>query len=457
MRKSHWTHIFRRGGYTALFHSLSLEVVFLTNEDATKLDILLNQEESEDVFRAEVGNEVFTLLLENGYLVDSQEDELGQLDKKRKKLVSQQQLDLMYLLVADGCNLRCTYCFEDSPPGQFSRGGVMSNDTVEAAIRCFSRLIKKYGTDNPEKIIHLYGGEPLINKRAVRHAVDIVDRFQLEGSLPKETKVVIVTNGVLLDIEMAEFFSAHNVAIGISMDGPKHINNLTRIPKRARVDPFEAAKKAYLVSKKAGAEVGISATLTPDVIDSFDEVLDFFLNELRLESGMSFNILHYNPNSKLTNSYYEDAAKCLIKAFERFRELGVYEERMMRKVTSFVEKEPIFIDCGVGGNQIVIAPDGSIGVCQDFVKPRTYFDGSVFNEDCDPFASGLFDGWKTRSPFYMDQCINCPALAICGGGCPASAELHTGDRWNIDERICAHSKMSLEWLVWQTFSETMNY
>ena len=51
----------------------------------------------------------------------------------------------------------------------------------------------------------------------------------------------------------------------------------------------------------------------------------------------------------------------------------------------------------------------------------------------------------------MEQCYDCEAIALCGGGCPASAELRTGSRWNIDDRICPHSKLSLEWLIWDTY------
>ncbi len=113
----------------------------------------------------------------------------------------------------------------------------------------------------------------------------------------------------------------------------------------------------------------------------------------------------------------------------------------------------MFADCSVVGSQIVIAPDGKIGVCQDFVKPRTYFEGSVFQKNYDPFKSGLFKEWQARSPFYMEQCFDCEALGMCGGGYPASVELKTGSRWNIDERICFHSKLTLEWLIWETFNK----
>ncbi|MDD2935200.1 MAG: SPASM domain-containing protein [Candidatus Pacebacteria bacterium] len=99
-----------------------------------------------------------------------------------------------------------------------------------------------------------------------------------------------------------------------------------------------------------------------------------------------------------------------------------------------------------------MAPDGKVGVCQDFVKPRKYFgDELTKNPSYDPFENGLYDGWKNRSPFFMEQCYDCEAIALCGGGCPASIELRTGSRWNIDDRICPHSKQSLEWLIWDTY------
>lgn len=124
----------------------------------------------------------------------------------------------------------------------------------------------------------------------------------------------------------------------------------------------------------------------------------------------------------------------------------------MRKVDAFVMREPIFVDCGVTGGQIVVAPDGAIGVCQDFVKPRKYFTGSVKDPDFDPVENGLFENWRFRSPFFMEECIDCEAVAICGGGCPASVEMQNGSRWEVDRRVCPHSKGSLQWLIWDTYA-----
>jgi uncharacterized protein len=233
--------------------------------------------------------------------------------------------------------------------------------------------------------------------------------------------------------------------------GHKKLTTSIRVTRDKRRGSYQKAVAAYNLLKKHRVTTGLSATLTPAVVQNFDRVLDFFINALGIQDGISFNILHYNPAVPVDSEYYKKAAESLIKAFDLFRKLGIYEERMMRKVKAFVNQKPMYADCSVVGNQLVIAPDGQIGVCQDFVKPRTYFKGSVFENNYDPFEKNLFADWEYRSPLYMKQCFDCEALGICGGGCPASAELKTGSRWNIDERICFHSKLTLKWLIWETF------
>jgi uncharacterized protein len=370
----------------------------------------------------------------------------------RERLLAEQRLDLMYLLLTDGCNLRCAYCFEDTPNSKGFTPSMMKQETATAALQFFGRMTATHGTTGGEKIIQLYGGEPLMNKGVVEYIVHEVLSMKEAGELATDTKLVLVTNGVLLDDSLIELFATHSVGVGISIDGPASITNKYRIAKKRTVDVFQVALAAYQKAKRKGVAVGLSITLTPEAISDFDAVLDFFIDEVGIENGVGFNLLHFNPSVPGNEEYFDKAAECLIKAFVRFRKLGVYEERMMRKVSAFARQAPIYADCGVVGNQVVIAPDGRVGVCQDFVKPRTYFDGSVHDPNYDPIRSGLFDNWRKRSPMHMEECTRCPAVAICGGGCPASIELQTGSRWNVDKRICPHSMKSLEWMIWQTHS-----
>jgi len=439
----------------ALLHSLTLGLIFLPRERGDKLIALTREPflrgEAESILGGSIDE-----LLNLGLLVENLDQDESVL-KRIQTLIGRVNLDLCYLLLADGCNLQCRYCFEDTPEVLSFKAKLMDDNVISAGLETFARLTLLYGSPETEqRVIHLYGGEPLLNMQGVRAAVLKIEDLKQEHRLPSHTDVVIVTNGVLLNRDMARFLSSHQVTIGISLDGPQHIHDKYRTTRVGGKGTFTEAVAAYQLARDCGARVGISATLTPDAVRSFDGVLEYFVNELGIQDGISFNILHFNHRVPVGESYYQTAAQCILKAFEVFRNKGIYEERMMRKAQSFVECEPIIADCGVNGSQIVIAPDGSIGVCQDFVKSRTYFRGTVLDPLCDPVQDGLFDGWVNRSPFFMDECLDCEAIGICGGGCPASAELKTGSRWNIDHRICPHSKLSLEWLIWQTYSATID-
>lgn len=450
-RLSRWCRYFRKESVIAFFHTISLALIFLPESIGDKIiqsnfsDFNENNQKIIEEFEKEK------------LLVNPQYDEMQELVDIQEKLRNDRPLEIMYLLLTDYCNLKCRYCFEEtsallSKPAQPVS---MNTNTACRSIEVFARLTTKYGRKEKRRIIHLYGGEPLLNPKVARASVEKINELKKTGFMPKECEIAIVTNGVLLDENIIKFFSEHNVTVGISIDGPSHINGIHRISKE-KADVFPVIKHNYELLRKYKVKTGISATLTPEVVKNFNEVLDFFINNIGIQDGISFNILHYNPAISLDSSYFEKAADCLIRAFERFRKLGIYEERIMRKAKSFINRETMFSDCGAIGNQIVVAPDGLVGVCQDFVKPRTYFDYSIFDNDFEQKVFNLFERWKIRSPLFMKECFDCEALGICGGGCSASAELKTGSIWNIDDRICPHSKKTLEWLIWDTFSQSFD-
>ena len=57
-----------------------------------------------------------------------------------------------------------------------------------------------------------------------------------------------------------------------------------------------------------------------------------------------------------------------------------------------------------------------------------------------------FIEWSQLTPVNHEECMECPALGICGGGCPINAmHLKPGNTiHSIDERFCVHSKKTLE-------------
>ncbi|MDI6780386.1 MAG: radical SAM protein [Bacteroidota bacterium] len=378
IRFSRWTHRFERGDIVAFFNSISLGLVFVSKDLGTRFGECFKKPLFKTEAKTTFSGELIESLIDEGILVLEDWDDEKQFIELRKKLLRESTLELMYLLVTDRCNLRCEYCFEETPLMKKSFVPThMTDEVAKHAIDLFARLIVQHGNPEKRKTIHLYGGEPLLNKQVIRFAVLYVRNLIERGTLPKSCQMAIVTNGVTMDDPTARFLAENGVTVGLSLDGPQWLNNFYRRPKNKNLNVFSKVMDALTLLKTHGAKIGLSVTLTPLAIEHFDKLLGFLINEIGKVDGVSLNLLHFNRKVVVAPNYYEQAARCQLQAFEKFRDLGIYEERIIRKTKAFIERRPMYGDCGAMGNQLVIAPDGQIGVCQDFVKPRTYFTGNV--------------------------------------------------------------------------------
>jgi uncharacterized protein len=165
--------------------------------------------------------------------------------------------------------------------------------------------------------------------------------------------------------------------------------------------------------------------------------------------GMGFNILIENTAEQATEErdrYAEIVAQELIESFKVARAMGVYEDRMMRRVKNFLDKEPVLSDCGGCGLQMVVSPDGEIGVCQAFCGEKEFFVTEPF-ETFEPESHPFWKQWRRRSPLANEICKSCIALGNCGGGCPYNAYRAKGTIDALDERFCAHAKATTHFLI----------
>jgi uncharacterized protein len=202
-------------------------MVFLPRIIGRKLLPLFKSAKLIEEIVAEIGNEEARLLKKEKLLVVQENSDSNFLCETRERLKKEETLEIMYLLLSDQCNLSCTYCFEDSPvkSAQF-KPTLMSKEVAKKAIDLFASLTVKYGETGKKKIVHLYGGEPLLNYEVVRFTITYMKELKRRGILPPECEAVIVTNGILLKEEMANFFAKHRVTVGVSLDGPQEINDI---------------------------------------------------------------------------------------------------------------------------------------------------------------------------------------------------------------------------------------
>ena len=125
----------------------------------------------------------------------------------------------------------------------------------------------------------------------------------------------------------------------------------------------------------------------------------------------------------------------------------------MRKLKPFVERKLHLKDCGAIGNQIVLAPNGDIGPCHAFIHSKEYFNHSVYEDKINLQDDPIYKEWSERMPINIKECQDCPAIGVCGGGCPYQAKITKGSIWKLDDRMCQHNKKFLEWAIWDAYDQ----
>ncbi len=455
---SKYVHFFEKFPTVACYHSLRMKPVYISDSFLPMIKKFTNG--------AFLGDVLSLIKSEN------QEDFLSTVEALRdaKILIQDQASDkkafdyffgilgkpyphLAYFILTEKCNFRCKYCFIKNQESPDYNSGNMS---LEVAIKGLDFFCRRIAEDPKqfelEKTIVFYGGEPLLNWNVLRILLVKIEEYIQKGKLPKKTILNMVTNGSLITNEIAKTLKDFDVQVSISIDGDSFATNSSRIYADGK-PAYQDIKRGFLVCKENGMNIGASCTLSEASILDFDTTIKVLLDECQV-TNLGFNLMIAGED-KLNDGYNERAAKFIIDAFKIFRERGVYEDRIMRKATSFVESKIWPFDCGAtGGNQIVIAPDGDIGICHGFLAKRKYFPTNVYNDDFNISEDSTYKEWSMRSPLNMPQCQECPALGICGGGCPFQSEIEKGSIWDLDDRFCIHAKMTLEWLIWDLFNQT---
>ncbi|PIT90274.1 MAG: hypothetical protein COU22_03120 [Candidatus Komeilibacteria bacterium CG10_big_fil_rev_8_21_14_0_10_41_13] len=440
-----------KNNWIAVYNALTLGVV-IVNQEIGQL-ISSARANIDERVQSIIGSEVIDQLVEHKLILPSNSKVDIEDYSNIKHMLNCKRIGILYLMLYDGCNLACRYCFVENAMPDDYRFSLMDKSTAKAGIDLFAKaFMASHGITEPQIIF--YGGEPTVNLTVLEYSIDYINTLKLRGKLPGNTSITLNTNGTLINSEVVRILrKANNLNVAISLDGPAHIHDVCR-PYHNQKGSFQDIMAGHKILLSSGIEAGFCCTISRYNVGRLEEIAHWFVEELGCKS-MGFNIMIENTEATNlrgeTEVYATQAAQGIIQCFRFFREVGVYEDRVMRKVNAFVDGDVYIYDCGGCGQQLVVSADGLVGVCQGYCGTKKNF--IDLNASLDPLNNPLWDEWRNRSPLSMPQCKDCIALSVCGGGCPYSADTRHGSIWSLDDVFCVHAKATIRFLLQNLIEE----
>lgn len=332
---------------------------------------------------------------------------------------SQAPLDWIVLKIAQRCNLNCTYCYvyNRGDDSWKQRPPIISLEIVEAIGRRIAEQCAKYSLQR--FVVELHGGEPLLVGK--NHMQRIVDT--LRGLCPGvELRIILQTNGTLLDEEWLDLFERNAMSFGISLDGPPDLADRHRIFLNTGGGSTRHILANIERLRRAGDRFdrllgGILCVVDPsvnggDLVRWFaDNGFPFF--EFLLPDGN-----YANPPADWTGA--GPMRRFLLEAFDAWYAMGknapqirLFEVMLM----GFMGVKPELDALGGDLRKLcVVESDGSIGVSDVIRFCQGEFSVDRLNVLTDPLDART-DAYRIEElQRPCTTCERCPHFKSCGGG-----------------------------------------
>ena len=290
--------------------------------------------------------------------------------------------------ITNNCNLRCKHCCVNA--GEDLRGEDLPTEKILS-------ISKKLAEINPVSIT-ISGGEPLIRSDFKEITKTIRDTYK--GTL------TLMTNGVLIDDDMAKFISENYTSVDVSLDG---YNEETCSTIRGK-GTFEKVMKGISFLKKYNCKISASMVVTKETENYKKNFMD-----LCKENGIFGMLRTFDAVGRGKNN--ETQLKVVEEDIESIDWKRVEEKFVKNKV--FKERPQIFA-CQGAKREFQIDHKGNVFPCASFMDDEYI----LFNvNDVDNLKDYLERGEFKKSigyknfiqyiPCNVKECSNCNKQLLC--------------------------------------------
>jgi uncharacterized protein len=327
------------------------------------------------------------------------------------------------------CNLACRYCYYLEKDGLHPKGKPhrMPDDILE-------EYIVQHIEASPDEVIRFswHGGEPtVLGIDFFRKVVDL----QRKHRPPSRTiSNGMQTNGTLLDEEWGRFLAETGFSVGLSLDGPREVNDRYRVTRDGK-STFDETLRGYELLLRHGVPTDILCVVGPHNVRRPAEVYRFFksigasyLTFLPLIEPMPGAPGGVSPDTVPADAWGE----FLCAVFDEWVEtdIGRIKVQIFEEATrtAFGLEHSLCIFRPVCGDIPVLEISGDLYSCDHFVD-----EGHRLGNIRGTPLVGLLESLEQRAFGEMKKtalprmCRECDVLEMCHGECPKNRFVRTPD------------------------------
>lgn len=344
------------------------------------------------------------------------------------------------LVLTQGCNLRCVYCYEDaecvsSDDMNGPEVGVMPAEIVEATV---DHILDSAASlnDGSGASLHFFGGEPTL---AWRRLIDSIKYARIkadESNIP--LRLSISTNGVLSPQRLSKLIgSVENFTV--SIDGPPDIHDSARPTVGGKGSFYAAFRTAKSIHDAGFEKLLLRTTVSRDSLMAMPRIAKFFSDHFP-GSTQAYEPIQDTGRASLTGVSGPTMRDFLSQVLQI---MPVVEDSGGRVKISMLDMDnSADAFCGVSGTNLIVTPEGIVTSCnRKMSKDDFRGDEFIFGNHNTSARTLVFDkfAWMKLARYSstsIPECMDCFLRHACRGGCPAIKADGTEEFWTAPVSYC---------------------
>jgi len=386
-------------------------------------------------------------LIENGFLVESRDEETQSLDQYFHTLREDTEQLRVTALTTLQCNFACDYCFQGDH-GDYNK--FAEKMSLETASKVIDWIEERMDALRPEKfVLTLFGGEPLLNLPVAYYLAERCRDLCTERGI--QPGVSLITNGLLLTPEVVDRLVACGLyGIKITLDGDRETHNRMR-PLRGRQGTFDKIiDNVRRVAHKVPITIG--GNFDESSADSYPALLDYLREQEFADKIVKINFKpiikapETTPKGVIPLTLVGSADKPLNGTCMTSAGAGSTKGSSVCDSCHFVDEKMAFLrsetrkrgfptpdgvhmgPCEIHRRHAhTIGPDGSLYACPGFTGSKTDSTGHIDGRQ-EAWRQTAAERFERLSP-KKEECGDCSFIPVCGGGCSVAAHTELRDMY----------------------------